>query len=84
MYTLLSKDLRQDIASIKAPTLLLGASGGFTQMAQHAAVAQLYQEQLAALPSAKLKMNTQSRHFIMFDDPQWLNQQIIGFLEASL
>lgn len=84
LYTLLSNDLRQDIANIKAPTLLLGASGGFDDLAQHAAAEQLYQEQLAALPSAKLKMNTHSRHFIMFDDPQWLNKQVIAFLEASL
>jgi len=31
---------------------------GFDDMAQHAAAEQLYQGQLAALPSAKLKMNT--------------------------
>jgi N-formylmaleamate deformylase len=84
IYTLLGTDLRQDIANIKAPTLLLGASGGFDDKAQHAAAQQLYQEQLAALPSAKLKMNTQSRHFIMFDDSQWLNAQIREFLGAAL
>ncbi|MDP5029645.1 alpha/beta fold hydrolase [Paraglaciecola sp.] len=84
IYTLLSTDLRQDIANIKAPTMLLGASGGFDNKAQQAAAEQLYQEQLAALPKAKLKMNTQSRHFIMFDDPQWLNAQIREFLGATL
>lgn len=84
IYTLLSTDLRPDIARITAPTLLLGASGGFSETAQQTLVEQLYQQQLAALPSAKLKMNTQSRHFIMFDEPQWLNAQILEFLGTSL
>jgi pimeloyl-ACP methyl ester carboxylesterase len=84
IFTLLSTDLRQDISKITVPLLLLGASGGFADSAQQQAAAELYQQQLAALPQARLKMNTQSRHFIMLDDPQWLNTQVSEFLDASL
>ncbi|WP_340678324.1 alpha/beta hydrolase [Paraglaciecola sp.] len=84
IYTLLSTDLRQDISKIQAPTLLLGASGGFGEIDRQAAAEQLYQQQLQALPKAQLKMNTHSRHFIMFDDPTWLAKQVTEFLTESL
>jgi len=34
-----------------------------------------------ALNSAVVKMNTTSRHFIMYDDPNWLNDQITAFIK---
>jgi N-formylmaleamate deformylase len=83
IYTLLSTDLRQDMAKISSPVLLLGAAGGFTDNTQKVAAEHLYREQLQALPSAKLHMNTESRHFIMYDAPVWLNKQVVDFLEAN-
>jgi N-formylmaleamate deformylase len=83
VYTLLSTDLRQDIGKISSPVLLLGASGGFSDSAQQIAAEQLYREQLQALPNATLQMNTDSRHFIMYDAPVWLNKQIVDFLETN-
>lgn len=84
IYTLMSHDLRQDIAKITSPVLLLGATGGFNSDEQKAAMQTLYAQQLNALPSAKLEMNTQSRHFIMMDDPKWLEEQVLNFLGAHL
>jgi pimeloyl-ACP methyl ester carboxylesterase len=84
IYTLMSHDLRQDIAKITSPVLLLGASGGFDTDEQKVAMQTLYAQQLQALPNAQLLMNTNSRHFIMFDDPKWLEKQITTFLDVSL
>lgn len=84
IYTLMSHDLRLDIAKITSPVLLLGASGGFSTDEQKVAMHTLYAQQLKALPSAKLKMNTQSRHFVMLDDPKWLEEQVLSFLDAHL
>lgn len=84
MYDIMSHDLRQDIANITSPVLLLGASGGFATDEQKSMAEALYAEQLSALPKAQLLMNTSSRHFIMFDDPKWLEQQIVTFLGANL
>lgn len=42
-----------------------------------------YQQQLEKLPAVQLDMNTQARHFIMPDDPAWLNQQIRSFLQEA-
>jgi len=84
IHCLMSLDLRQDIANITSPVLLLGASGGFSTAEQHAAAHDLYAKQLEMAPKAQLLMNTDSRHFIMFDDPKWLEQQVLGFLGAKL
>jgi N-formylmaleamate deformylase len=84
VYHLMSHDLRTNIANITSPVLLLGASGGFSTDEQKIAMQTLYAEQLHALPNAQLKMNTSSRHFIMYDDPKWLEEQVMVFLGAHL
>ena len=80
IYSLLSRDLRPEIKTIKNKILLLGASGGFTKQSDHLRIKNLYNEQLAGASNAKLVMNTQARHFIMLDDSAWLNKQIVDFL----
>jgi pimeloyl-ACP methyl ester carboxylesterase len=83
VYTLMTHDLRSQLSQIKSPILLLGASGAFTEQKDHLRVRKLYNEQLSGASNAKLMMNTDSRHFIMFDDASWLNQQVVQFLAAS-
>lgn len=80
---LLTTDLRSKLANIEQPILLLGASGALPAAAQPQ-VETLYRQQLAKAPHAELRMNTQSRHFIMMDDPTWLVTQIKQFLQHSL
>jgi len=84
IFSLMSHDLRQDIANITSPVLLLGASGGFSTDEQKTAMQTLYTQQLQALPNAQLQMNTNSRHFIMYDDPKWLEEQVMNFLGTHL
>ena len=82
MAELLTTDLRPQVANIKQSVLLLGASGALPPQAQ-AGVKALYQQQLEKLPAAQLDINTQARHFIMLDDPAWLNQKIRRFLQEA-
>lgn len=82
MAELLTTDLRGQVANIKQPVLLLGASGALPPQAQ-ADVKALYQQQLEKLPAAQLDINTKARHFIMLDDPAWLNQKIRSFLQEA-
>jgi hypothetical protein len=35
------------------------------------------------VPSARVKMTTTARHFVMLDDPQWLFAAIDEFLAAK-
>jgi len=80
IYTLMTTDLRHSISKIKQPVLLIGATGAFTNEGDKVKAKSLYQQQLTLLNSAKLVMNNHSRHFIMFDQPQWLSDQITQFL----
>lgn len=83
MAELMTTDLRSDLKTSHTPILLLGASGGFSTQEQHNFVEQLYSEQFDGVVNAEVRMNTQSRHFIMYDDLPWLVAQIDAFLSKS-
>ena len=83
MHDLMQRDLRDAIANTAVPMVLLGASGGFSNEAEHDAAEALYKQQFANAPHAQVIMNTQARHFIMFDDPQWFAAQVNAFLGAG-
>jgi len=84
MHTLMTTDLRNDLSAIKQPVLLLGASGAFSLPEQHQHAKTLYQQQLTGLHNATVIMNSKARHFIMFDDPDWLTASIQSFLTDSI
>ena len=83
IYQLLSTDIRADIAKIESKSLLIGASGAFTTEQQHQTVNSLYQQQLKNAANVSLIMNTNDRHFIMLDNPEWLINQIQSFLSEK-
>lgn len=83
IYTMLTTDLRQDMAKISTPILILGASGGFDSQEQHQHAQEIYQQQLEKAQHATLLMNTQSKHFIMYDDPTWLFEQVTSFIQGE-
>ncbi|EIW87865.1 alpha/beta hydrolase [Alishewanella agri BL06] len=70
MYELLTTDLRPEVAVITSKVWLLGASGALPAAQQQQAAA-LYQQQIAGIANATLLMNTDSRHFMMLDEPEW-------------
>lgn len=80
IYELLSTDLRDKVGKITEPVLQLGAGGALPNEAMRPAVEALYQQQLQQIPQATLVFNWQSRHFMMWDEPEWLLNQINQFL----
>lgn len=80
VYELLSTDLRDAVAKIQQPVLLLGAGGALPDAGMRPTVMALYQQQIANIPKATLAFNWQSRHFMMLDQPAWLLAQINQFL----
>jgi N-formylmaleamate deformylase len=80
MFDVMQSDLREPLKQTTTPMLMLGASGAFTQAAQHTQAQALYKAQFTDVKMAKVVMNSQVRHFIMFDDPAWLSQQVEQFL----
>jgi N-formylmaleamate deformylase len=77
----MATDLRDDIAKITAPVLLIGATGAAPE-AMRPAMEKAYAAQVSKLPSARVKIASGARHFIMFDDPKWLFSAIDEFLAA--
>lgn len=81
MYEVMTRDVRQTLQSSETHILMLGASGAFTQEAQYQAAQSLYEQQFENVKHAKVIMNTKARHFIMYDQPTWLLEQVRSFLE---
>ena len=78
--TMLTTDLRKNARQITIPVLLLAAQGALPNKAMKQSATLLYQQQIDNIEKAKLVINKQARHFIMFDEPQWFEQQVMQFL----
>lgn len=70
-------DLRQDLSRITAPTLVLGSLYFNSKETSERILGQQYQ----ALPHKTIAVAS-TKHFIMYDDPQWFYQQIDQFLSS--
>jgi pimeloyl-ACP methyl ester carboxylesterase len=76
-YTdLLRLDLREDLKNVKAKTLILGAANMNEDL-----IRKNYIDQYQNLQEKTLEIAKDSRHFIMFDQPEWLYSKINSFLE---
>jgi len=73
-------DLRPDPAKIKIPVLVLGGWKSYEQYTDHKRTEANLRNQYADLSGVKISLNDTSRHFIMWDDPQWMLSQIDSFL----
>ena len=75
-YTdLLKLDLREDLKLIQAKTLILGATFPTKEVAKAT-----FEKQYALLNNKQIKMAPDSKHFIMFDQPEWFYEQVNAFL----
>ncbi|PKV47952.1 pimeloyl-ACP methyl ester carboxylesterase [Janthinobacterium sp. 61] len=81
MGTLLASDLRQDVARISSPTLVLGTWIAYKDYAPRAAIEATFQQQYAQLPGVKVTLADTARHFIMYDQPDWMYARIEQFLD---
>ncbi len=81
MYDIMSSDLRQDIGRIKAPTLVLGTWIAYKAFAPKDAIEALFKSQYARLPGVKVELADNARHFVMYDDPEWMYSRIDQFLQ---
>jgi len=86
MGELMQADLRPQLANIKVPVLTLGALQNGAPYATPVQVQNNYQTQLANAPTQyhSFAFAADSKHFIMADAPDWLNQQIRQFLQQNI
>ncbi|HKA01747.1 MAG TPA: alpha/beta hydrolase [Candidatus Solibacter sp.] len=84
MVELYAGDLRQDVAKIKAPTLVMGTWIGWKPMgATRESVDSNLRKQYAKLEGVRIEITDTARHFIMWDDPKWMFAQMDSFLEPA-
>jgi len=81
MGTLIASDLRQEVAKIKSPTLVLGTWIAYKDYAPRAAIEATFQQQYAQLPGVQIALADTARHFIMYDQPDWMHARIEQFLD---
>jgi pimeloyl-ACP methyl ester carboxylesterase len=84
LHFLLLNDLREPLKKVKTPLLLIAAQGAFTNEASRRFATALYQQQIENVPNAHLITNTDARHFIMWDDNEWLMAATDLFLQGVL
>lgn len=82
MHAVMTTDLRASIASISAPTLVLGSWAGYQPMgATEESTRAVFRTQYAELQGVQIAMSAQGFHFLMWDDPRWLQGQVQAFLD---
>lgn len=81
MYELYTIDIREDIAKIKIPTLVLGAWVAYKNYgATRENTLKNYKDQYAKLDGAIVDLTDNGNHFIMWDDPEFLMNWMKKFL----
>jgi pimeloyl-ACP methyl ester carboxylesterase len=78
---MMTTDLRQDIARIKAPLLLIGVGGWLPN--DPTGLKKTYQAQLVKCPAAHFVFDQKSRHFVMLDDPIFFYKTVQDFLART-
>jgi pimeloyl-ACP methyl ester carboxylesterase len=82
MYELLTTDLRPQLAAIRTPTLVLGSWAAFANYGGTKAATQaIMDRQYANHPKVRIELSDSGYHFLMWDDPQWLQKQVRDFLK---
>lgn len=77
-------DLRADLVKIKMPVLVLGTWRGNEQYVSSAAAAETnFRAQYEKLAGVEIHVSENARHFIMWDDPQWMFGLMDRFLGAK-
>jgi pimeloyl-ACP methyl ester carboxylesterase len=75
-------DLRPDLGKITAPTLVLAAWQSYAQFTDHDRHVKSLHDQFDSIRGVQLEINDTSRHFIMWDDPQWMFSRMDRFLDG--
>lgn len=83
VYEMMTTDLRQPIAAIKSPVLLLAAADSAPDATSRKALASSYEAQVAKVPQARVVLAEHARHFIMLDDPAFLFSTMDEFLKQT-
>jgi len=81
LVDLFATDLRDKLARVGAPTLVIGTWVGWQEAGgDRTGVVQRFRDQYAELRRLHFAMSDTARHFVMLDDLPWFLAQLDGFL----
>ncbi len=83
MAEMFAADLRDDLARIKSRTLVLGSWIGYKEYTDGPKTLANLKLQYSRLPDVQIRLNDTARHFIMWDDPEWMFAHIDAFLNSG-
>jgi len=81
MHDLIATDLRQDIARIKTPTLVLGSWYAYKDFAKRTDIENNFKMQYQKMNGVTIELADTAKHFIMLDQPTWMFERINAFLK---
>jgi pimeloyl-ACP methyl ester carboxylesterase len=85
MYDMYTTDLRQDVARIQQPVLVLGSWAAYKQYGSTLETTRaVFTQQYAKLPQHRIEMSATGYHFLMYDDQQWFLDQAGTFLQQHV
>ncbi|MFL5328849.1 MAG: alpha/beta fold hydrolase [Gemmataceae bacterium] len=82
MGELFGRDLRGDVAKVKGPFLLIAAPSPFPGMTSEE-LKKRYLAQVEKMPNKTVAFAEKSKHFVMYDEPQWMWEQIEKFVQSD-
>ncbi len=84
MYEMMTTDLRQEIAAVKTPTLVMGSWVAYKDYGMsHERLKASYGAQYKNMDNHKLVITDTGKHFIMWDDPDFYFAKMDAFLTAE-
>lgn len=81
---MMTNDMRKKVSNIEVPVLVLGAYCKVHQYTNYTreSVVKTYSEQYAACPKCMVHVATgNTKHFIMYDNPEWYFAEVDNFLK---
>ena len=78
---MMAADLRPDLDKIHCPTLVMVTWIGYKEYTDHAKTDANVRAQYATLKGVDIEITDTSRHFIMWDDPDWMFAKMDKFLQ---
>jgi len=82
MYEMMTRDIRDEIAVIKSPTLVMGSWIAYQVFGMsRERLQQSYGAQYEAMPDQRLAVTDTGKHFIMWDDPEFYFATMADFLK---
>lgn len=84
MYELMTTDLRAQLGAIRTPTLVLASWAGYAHYGVTEEMSRaMLRRQYAGLDGVRIELSRDGFHFLMWDDPQWLQAQVREFIAAA-